>query len=163
MKRVRFLLGSLVCLAALWLAVPALLLAQGELSLEGLSTRLQALVKRVDTLTARLDSIEALWVNSEPAILLDGSCVVGSEGGVQDATVLSFKETFDEWPNTDNFKVVGVSYNTETGVIGLQYEEWVSDQSTVEFWQGCEFIENTDWWERSYDAGPFDGYTVQTE
>ena len=116
--------------------------------------------------TARLRpwcSIEALWINSEPTILLDGSCVVGSERSMQDATVLSFKETFDEWPNLDNFQVVGVNYNPETGVIGVQYEEWVSDQTTVEFWQGCEFMGNTDWWERGYDDGPFDGYTAPSE
>ena len=159
--KTKLVIVSLVCLTALCLSVPAL--AQGELSLEGLSKQLQALTDKVTDLTERVDSIEDLWINSEPTILLDGSCVVGSERSMQDATVLSFKETFDEWPNLDNFQVVGVNYNSETGVIGVQYEEWVTDQTTIEFWQGCEFMGNTDWWERGYDDGPFDGYTAPSE
>ena len=154
---------ALVCLTALCLSVPVL--AQGELSLEGLSEQLQALTDKVTALTERVDSIEALWVNSEPTILLDGSCVVGSEGGVQDATVLSYKQTFDEWPNTDSMSVTGVSFDPETGIIGIQYRGFVSSRrhATIEFWQGCEFLENTAWWEEDYDDEPFEGYTVLSE
>ena len=162
-RKYKLVVISLVCLAVLGLSGPTLLLAQGELTLEDLSEQLQALTSKVTAVTERIDTIEALWVNSEPTILLDGSCVVGSEGGVQDATVLSYKQTFDEWPNTDHFKVVGVSYNSETGVIGIQYEELLKDQSTIEFWQDCEYIESADWWKRDYGDEAFEGYTDPTE
>ena len=151
---------SLVCLTALCLSVPVV--AQGELSLEGLSEQLQALTDKVTALTERVDSIEALWDNSEPTILLDGSCVVGSTGGMQDATVLNYKQTFDAWPDTENFEVVGVNHNSETGIIGIQYVELFTNQSTIEFWQGCEYIESTDWWERDYDDEAFEGYTASS-
>ena len=158
----KLVIVALVCLTALCLSVPVL--AQGELSLEGLSEQLQALTDKVTALTERVDAIESLWVNSETTILLDGSCVVGSTGGVQDATVLSFKQTFDEWPNTDGMSVTGVSYDPETGIIGIQYRALLSGrQATIEFWQGCEFLENTDWWEEDYDDEPFEGYTVLSE
>jgi hypothetical protein len=70
---------------------------------------------------------------------------VGSEDGPQVATVLSYKETCAEWPDTENLEVVGVNYNAETGVIGIRYAELFSDQTTVEFWQGGEYIESIDW------------------
>ncbi len=165
----KLVIVALVCLTALCLSVPVL--AQGELSLEGLAEQLQALTdkvtvltERTDSLTDRVDFIESLWVNSESTILLDGSCVVGSQGGVQDATVLSFKETFDEWPNPNSMSVTGVSFDPETGIIGIQYRALLgSRQATIEFWQGCEFLENTDWWEEDYSDGPFEGYVVPTE
>ena len=159
--KIKLAIVSLVCLTALCLSVPAL--AQEDLSLVGLSEQLQALTDKVTALTERIDSIEALWINSTPTVLLDGSCLVGSKGGMQDSSVLSYKETFDEWPNTNDFQVAGVNYNPETGIIGVQYEELFTDQSIIEFWQGCEFLENTDWWEADYNDKPFEGYVVPTE
>ena len=85
---------------------------------------------------------------------------------MQDATVLSYKQTFDEWPETDKFRVAGVSYNPETGVIGIQVHGNLRkpDQTIIEFWQGCEFIEGTDWWESRYGSDePFEGYTTLSE
>lgn len=148
MKRVKFWLGSLVCLAALWLALPVLLLAQGEISLEGLAEQLQ-------TLTDRVDVIEALWINSEPLVMADGSCIIGYEGGPHDATVLKFKSAFDEWPNTDNIRVFAVAVDPETGVVSLQYETLYDNQFVIEMWQDCEFLGTTDWWEGRYDDDPF--------
>ena len=148
---------ALVCLTALFLSVPAL--AQGELSLEGLAEQLQALTAKVTALTERVDSIEALWINSEPTILLDGSCIVGGIGVVQEPTVLSFKKTFDEWPDIDRLRVEGVSHNPETGVTGIQYTGLLTHESIIEFWQGCEFLEISDWWIRDWDDEPFEGYT----
>ena len=158
----KLVIVSLLVMVALCAAVPVL--AQDELTLESLAEQLQALTDKVTALTERVDSIEALWDNSETAILLDGSCIVGSRGGVQDSTVLSYKKTFDEWPETDKFRVAGVSYNPETGVIGIQYTEIYESQTIIEFWQGCEFVEGTDWWESRYSSDePFEGYTVLSE
>ena len=148
MKRVKFVVASLACLASLWLVVPGLLLAQGELSLEGLAERMQALMDRVD-------AIEALWVNSEPLVMADGSCVIGYEGGPHDATVLKFKSAFDEWPNTDNIRVFAVAVDPETGTVSLQYETLYDNQFVIEMWQGCEFLGTTDWWQGRYDDDPF--------
>lgn len=159
---------ALVCLTALCLSVPVL--AQGELSLEGLAEQLQALTdkvtaltERTDSITERMDSIEALWVNSEPAILLDDSCVIGAGGEMQDSSVLSYKETFDEWPDTGSFTVQGVNYNPETGLIGIQYGGIFSNNAIVEFWQGCEYIDSTDWWEGSFGDKAFEGYTPPSD
>ena len=148
MNRVKLVVVSLACLAALWLSVPGLLLAQGELSLEGLFEQVQAV-------TERLDRIEALWVNSEPLVLADGACITGSEGGVQDATVLKYKTAFDAWPNTDNIRIFAVAHDPETGIVGLQYETLYADEFVIEFWQGCEFLDSTEWWEGEWDDDPF--------
>ena len=154
---------SLVCLAVLGLSGPALLLAQGELSLEDLSEQLQALADKVTALTERVDAIEALGINSEPIRLQDGSCVVGSRGGMHAATVLSYRETFDEWPDPDDIRVIGVSYNPETGVILIHYQELFTNMSIFELWHGCEYIENSNWWEGDYNDKAFEVYIETPE
>ncbi len=148
MKGKKLVVVSLACLAALWLVVPGLLLAQGDVSLEGLAERLQALTERVD-------AIEALWIDSEPLVMADGTCITGSDGGVQDATVLKYKTAFDEWPNTDNIRIFAVAHDPETGIVGLQYEALYNHEFVIEFWQGCEFLDSTNWWEGRYDDDPF--------
>ncbi len=147
-KRVKLLIVSLVCLAALWLTVPGLLLAQDAISLEGLFAQVQVL-------TDRLDRIEALWVNSKPLVLPDGACITGSRGGLQDATVLKYKEAFDAWPNTDRIQIFAVNHDPETGIVALQYMENNVYYFVIEFWQGCEFLESSDWWDGGYRDVPF--------
>ena len=145
---------ALVCLTVLCLSVPVL--AQGELSLEGLSEQLRALTNKVTALTERVDSIEALWINSEPLVLADGACITGSRGGMQDATVLKYKEAFDAWPATDQIQLFAANYDSETGIVALQYDELLGSKFVIEFWQGCEFLGSTDWWEGGWSDDPFD-------
>ena len=149
---------ALVGLTALCLSVPVL--AQDALSLESLSEKLQALTDKVTALTERMDSIEALWINSEPVVLLDGSCILGTQGGLQDSTVLKYKEEFDAWPDVDEISVKGVNYNPETDIIGIQYGSVWEDHMVIEFWQGCEFLESTDWWDGDFGEEAFEGYEV---
>ena len=139
---------ALVCLTALCLSVPVL--AQGELSLEGLSEQLQALTNKGTALTERVDANEALWGNLEQTVLLDGSCIMGGKGGsgLHAASVLSYEEWFDEWPDPDYLQVLGMNYNPETDVTGIQYRYYDYPNPRyfiIEFWQGCEFVRNTDW------------------
>lgn len=161
-RKERRTLSAVLCLLGAGILVAGVLFnpvrswAQEGPSLAGLAAQVQELTERVAF-------IEALWINSEPTILIDGSCVTGSEGGVQDATVLSYKETYDEWPNTDAMSVTGVNYDPQTGIIGIQYRALTmfGRQAAIEFWQGCEFLETTDWWAEDYSDAPFEGYAVQ--
>lgn len=118
--------------------MPSLLLAQDEISLAGLAERLQAL-------TDRMDALEALWIDSEPSVTATGACIVGSDGGMHNSTVMKYRDVFEEWPDVDYIGIAGVSYNPETGEIAIQYEETIKDDYIIEFWRDCEFLESTDW------------------
>ncbi len=135
----KLVVASVVCLALVWVVVPALLLAQGDLNLEELADRSQAL-------TDRVDALEALWIDSEPRVKADGSCINGSAGGFRDATVPNYKTAFDAWPDTGGMRVFAVNHDPESGIVGLQYEKISDDEFVAEFWQGCEFLASTDWW-----------------
>ena len=128
-----------MCLAFVWVVGPALLLAQGDLNLEELADRSQVL-------TDRVDALEALWIDSEPRVKADGSCINGSAGGFRDATVPNYKTAFDAWPDTGSMRVFAVNHDPESGIVGLQYEKISDDEFVAEFWQGCEFLASTDWW-----------------
>ena len=148
MKTVKLMVVSLVCLAALWFVVPGLLMAQEELSLD-------VLAEQVQTLTERMDALESLWIESEPSVRSTGECIVGSEGGMHDSTVMKYRNEFEEWPDVDYIKIKGVSYNPDTGDIAIQYEESIGDDFIIELWRDCEFLESTDWWDGSYRDEPF--------
>ena len=165
----KLVIVSLIVVVALCAAMPVL--AQDELTLEGLSEQLSALVdsvttltERTDMVTARLDTIEGRWINPEPVSLVDGGCLVGSSGGMHDSSVLKYKEMFDEWPDTDQMDVVGVAFvASEDGSDSrtfIQYELPRPDQFIIEIWDGCEFLRSSDWWQGDWSEGPFEGLLV---
>lgn len=150
MKKVKLLVGSLAVLAVLWLSVPALLLAQGELSLEGLSTRLQVLVARMNALTERIEFIEAVWTGPGAVNLGNGTCIIGGQGvdSMQDITVLKYKETYGEWPGDFDVSFHSVRYDANTGHTLVVYSKGMfNDAGATEVWDGCTFVESSDWLE----------------
>lgn len=123
------------------LTMPFAIWAQDEgITLEDLATQPQ-------DFRARLEYIEALWEGPGPVSLQDGICGLGSAGGIQDATVLKYKDTFDAWLNLDRINLVSVTHDPERGTTGITYEEWIEDCFFTEVWEGCTYVETTDWWE----------------
>ena len=150
MKRIKLLIVSLVLLAVLWMSVPALLLAQSNLSLEGLSTQLQALTARMDALTERIEFIEAVWTGPGAVDLGNETCIIGGQGvdSMQDVTVLKYKETYGEWPGDFDVSFHSVRHDTSTGRTLVVYSKGMfNDSGATEVWDGCEFIESSDWQE----------------
>ena len=77
----------------------------------------------------------------------DGVCEVAYAGTAQDITVLKYKETFDEWPTMDYLHIIGVAFHPESSRVMIKYEHTYDDRFVVERWEGCEFVEASDWWE----------------
>ena len=161
MKIAKMLAVLLVCLAVLGLAMPSLAWAQPATEssqLKVLGELVAALTELVSTLTEHLEALEVLWRGADPVETLRGSCVLGSSGGMHDSTVMKYKAAFDEWPDPDSVQLFGVSYADDTGIVGVQYKTLWDDRMIIEFWQGCEMQNSTDWWEGSWDEKPFQGY-----
>ena len=137
----------LIIIAVLALLVPGALLAQDELTLEGLAETVADVVEQVANLTERVTTIEEIWTGPGPIVLEDGDCVIGLNESLQDETVIKFKDTYDEWLDLDSVDVVQVMYLPETGNIAVVYEEYWDDKYVIESWNGCEFLGSSDWWE----------------
>ena len=93
----------------------------------------------------------ALFVQHESgpsgaAEVADGSCRIASLGGVQDATVLEFREFFGEWPDSAQMSVREVRYEPETGIIAVVYQDGARSRFVTELWNGCEYEGTGDMW-----------------
>lgn len=137
----------LIIIALLAVLVPGVLLAQDELTLEGLAGQVAELVENVADLAKRVATIEAVWTGPGSISLQDGDCVIALDDSLQDETVLKFKERYDEWLDVDSVDIVQVHYLSETGHIAVVHEEFWEDKYVIETWDGCEFLGSSDWWE----------------
>lgn len=137
----------LIIIAFLTVLVPGVLLAQDELTLQGLAEVIADVVEEVAHLAERVATIEAIWTGPGPIILEDGDCAIGLDNSLQDETVIKFKDTYDEWLDVDSMDIVQVLYLPETGHIAVVYEEFWADKYVIENWDGCEFLGSSDWWE----------------
>ena len=115
-------------------------IAEEEITLQGLADQISALMERVDAL-------EAMWEGPGAIYLSDDTCEIGRNGEIQDATVLKYKETWDEWPDLDDIDIYQVVYDSDSNRIGIVYEDFWDDRYVTEVWNGCEFIDSSDWWE----------------
>lgn len=145
----RYLKHFIIGIVLLALFVPAgALLAQDELTLESLAETVATLTETVTGLSGRVEAIEAIW-SGPGSIELDGSlCEIGARRALQDATVLKYKDKWDEWPSMDEIFVIGVRYSSESGHMFIVYESgFFDDRFVIEEWNGCEFVGPGDWWE----------------
>lgn len=146
----------LVIIAVLALLVPGALLAQDELTLEGLAERFTGLVERVDAvgervaaLTVRGETVESMWEGPGAVMLDDERCMIGARPNtrdLQDETVLKYKGTYDEWPEMGEFHVAEIIWMADLERTGVVYRERFKNRSAMEIWEGCEFIGSSDWW-----------------
>ena len=137
----------LIIIVVLTFLVPGVLLAQDELTLEGLAEQVTEVVEQVADLAERIATIEEIWTGPGPIILEEGDCVIGLNESLQDETVIKFKETYDEWLDVDDVSIVQVMYLPESGNTAVVYEEYWEDKYVIEVWNGCEFLESSDWWQ----------------
>ena len=147
-NRYKYIVVLMLCIGLL--ATPAIVVAQNEeeMTLENLAQTVQDLTARldiVDALDARIKLLEAVWGSPGPHYTEGSVCEIA--GTIQDITVVKHKETFDEWPNVDRINVQGVAYDEETGLTSVLYSYDYPVKSVVEQWNGCEFVDVSDWQE----------------
>lgn len=129
---------------ALFALLPVALLAQDELTLEGLAEKVAGLVERVEAIEELFDGPGAIPFRDDVA------CITGQNGMLQDETVLKYKEQYEQWPDMDEIGIVAVVYNKEDDYIAINYSSslWgFEEKRVVERWVDCEFIGSGEWWE----------------
>lgn len=140
----------LIIIAVLTVLVPGALLAQDEITLEGLAEQLAEVVEQVADLAERVATIEEIWTGPGSRELTDVACIIGENTILQDESVLKYKDQYEEWVNVEEVTIKGVVYNKETGYIVITYADtpWgFDDKRVAESWDGCEFVISSDWWE----------------
>ena len=132
-----------VFLVALLFAISAPILAQSEVTLEDLSSQLESL-------TSRVNRLEAIFTGPGSESLPNG-CLLGSSGGVQDNTILAYKEKFDEWVTDEDLRVTEV-IRDDSGQIRIKYMNVYNfgreGKHVYELWNGCEFVGIDGWYDK---------------
>lgn len=137
------------------LLLPAIVMAEGELTLEGLAEIVESLTERTHGIEKRLEDLESMFVDEGPIEMYGNGCLVALEptsaelqdlNSLRDEAVLGYKQKFDEWLVLSTVEIHSVLYNSETDHIGIVYKA-PNDRFMVEEWNGCELIQASDWWE----------------
>ena len=119
---------------ALFALLPAALLAQDELTLEGLAEQITALTDRVTAVEAKL----------EPLTTDGGVCVQYAKGQLQRETITKYLDAFEE--NVGSLvSLKAVHHDTENGITIYHFDEGFTDRSVTETWRGCEFLDVGEW------------------
>lgn len=134
---------NLIIVAVLALIVPGVLLAQDELTLEGLAETVAGLVERIE-------AVESI-LSGPGAIAVDGGCQIAGDGGAQNETVVKWQELRGEWPNVDQMRVSSVTLN-EDGTTLVVYQESFTNEYIEELWNACEFSGTGDWYELDWEG-----------
>ena len=82
-------------------------------------------------------------------VMANGICTIGIQGvseWLHPTTREKYREQFGEWPGTLDFLLYGVAYDTRSGHVLIIYSKADDIEfNTAEIWDGCEFVESTDW------------------
>ena len=134
--------------AVLTVLAPAVLWGQGEVTLDGLADDLSALTETVTALVTRVERIESIWDGPGSTEIGDDVCLLSERGTMQDETVLKYKEKYDKWLDLKFSMMQQVRYSADTGHILIVYADGpFASKLVIEEWNGCEFVESSDWWE----------------
>ena len=140
---------ALILIALLALVAPALLFAQGDVTIEGLNNRVQALstdliilAKELRGLDERVTALEA-----DQIIPAGEFCVVSANTGMSSPTGFQLRpETIDRYLNSFGELPTGISLQDsrifpESGLLEMRYVVLDStyDIEIVERWHNCEF------------------------
>ncbi len=131
--------------------VPAVLLAQDDITLESLAETLTALTGRVDGLQERIEFIESMWIGPGAIELEDGSCRVAGDGNMQNETLLKYKDTYGEWGPAEQMRVASIDLGTE-GRMVITYAYSLTYERIEEVWNGCEFVSSGSWYSLDWEG-----------
>ena len=133
----------LIIIAVLALLVPGALLAQDELTLEGLAEQVANLADRVTTIEFEL--AEKIVITSE------GKCLVlHGDFDLHHETATKFLDEFGEIPSFVSLEAI--SFHTDSGMLGVLYVEYNNRpfKYVTEYWSGCQYGGTSRWTEGEY-------------
>ena len=152
----RYLKQFIVGIVVLALLVPAgALLAQDELTLEGLAETVATLTQTVTGLSARVDTIEGLFTDPwSPEVIYtdDGVCqnplqARGRYGGinadVHQETADAYRVSFGVSIDPTTVYLQSISFEEDSSHVYLEYTK--DSRKVVEKWAHCEFLGHSEW------------------
>ena len=138
----------LAAIVLLGLLIPAAVVAQDDLNLDGLADEVTALEQKLTEIIARMEGIESIWDGPGSTELGDEVCLLSERGTMQDETVLKYKEKFDKWLDLNFSMIHQVRYSADTGNMLIVYTDGpFASKMVIEEWDGCDFVGASDWWE----------------
>ena len=140
--RHRFKYAAAVLVVVSFLAVPGIILAQDDLTLESLADL-------VNTLTGRVDSIEQKLT---PGAIVDddGNCRLALVDRLHPTSLVSYLEKYPDAETPDSADLLNVYIVVGTGVaVTFQTRQSSNYVRVTEYWNGCEFSHSSEW--QAYD------------
>ena len=139
----------LIIIAVLALLMPGVLLAQDDLTLQGLAEVIADVVEEVadlaEQLTALASRVTAIEESLTPAVTGDGVCVQYSRQQLQRETITAYLDAFDEDIENSRISLQSVRYDTESGLTSYHFKIVFDDRFVVENWDGCDFAGHSEW------------------
>ncbi|MDE0079011.1 MAG: hypothetical protein OXO50_15940 [Caldilineaceae bacterium] len=135
----------LIITAVLAFLVPGALLAQDELTLEGLAEQIANLADRVNTIESE--------IAEEPVVTAEGKCIIlHGDFDLHPETATKFLEDFEEIPSFVSLEAI--SFHPDTGTLGVLYVEYNNRpfKYVTEYWSGCQYEGSSQWTEGEYTS-----------
>lgn len=140
---------ALILIALLALVAPALLFAQGDVTIEGLNDKVHALATDLVILAKELRSLDnrVAVLEADQIIPAGEFCVVSANTGMDGSTGFQLRpETLDRYLNSVGELPEGISLQDsrifpESGILEMRYVvvDSMYDIEIVERWHNCEF------------------------
>ncbi len=135
---------------ALLALLPVALLAQDELTLEGLAETVAELVTRIDTIESRL--------THGAVVDGDGNCRLAIKDRLHATSVVEYLEKYPDSKTPGSIAIANVYIVPGTG-IAVTFGP-ISESSTyrriTEYWSGCDFIGTSGWWTTDWQGNRID-------
>ena len=152
----RYLKHFIIGIVALALFVPAgALLAQDELTLEGLAETVATLTETVAGLSARVATIESVFADPwSPEVIYtdDGVCQSplharfrygGIKEEIHQETADAYRISFGASIDPDDVDFRSISFGVGSNHVYLEYTK--DSRKVVEKWAHCEFLGHSEW------------------
>ena len=140
----------IVVVVLLALLVPGVLVAQEELTLEGLAEAVAGLTERIEVLE-RLYTPTAVIDEEGNCQLAVGASLFGANGGMHPTTVAAYMK-LSENQVPQHIEIGAVHLVPGVGVAITLHARRPLDVQVIEYWSGCEFQSHSRFWEEDYSG-----------
>ena len=119
--------------------LPTLLLAQSEITVEGLAETVAGLTERIEEIEQKLT--HGAYVDD------DGNCRLAVKDRLHATSLVNYLEKYPDSGAPGNIAINDVYVVPGTGIaITFSTRESTNTRLVTEFWSGCEFLSSSEWW-----------------